>query len=269
MAHFQPLKGGYSAWLFSAIRLISIPFLLALAASAGATSNFSYDDLDRLSQATDGAGATVQYNYDPVGNILSVLNSTYSTAAPTISAVSPAVFTVGSSQSVTLLGTNLSGAVVTTDNPGIVIGGIAAISTKVTATLSPGYDARIGPTNIIVSTLSGTAIVPVTVNGAAPALSLLNPSSGPVTRLISIQGNGFSSTAASNQIIFNGVNTPVLFATNTQLQAQVPTGAASVTSLLPRMGSHPIPFHSLFKVAAPRLSLPAFTRRVPRPMAAP
>lgn len=244
MAHFQPLKRGHSAWLFSAIRLISIPFLLALAASASATSNFSYDDLDRLFQATDGAGATVQYNYDPVGNILSVQNSAYSTAAPTISAVSPAAFTVGSSQSVTLLGTNLSGAVVTTDNPGIVIGGISAISTKVTATLSPGYDARIGPTNIIVSTPWGTATVPVTVNGAAPVLSLLNPSSGPVTRLISIQGNGFSSTAASNQITFNGLNTPVLFATNTQLQAQVPTGAASGNVVVTTNGiaSNPLPF---------------------------
>ena len=115
MAHFQPLKRGYSAWLVSAIRLISIPFLLALAASASATSNFSYDDLNRLFQATDGAGATVQYNFDPVGNILSVQSSTYSSVAPIISAVSPVAFSVGSSQSVTLLGTNLSGAVLTTD----------------------------------------------------------------------------------------------------------------------------------------------------------
>ena len=80
-------------------------------------------------------------------------------------------------------------------------------------------------------------IIQVTRNQApaANALAILSftPQSGSVGTQVTIQGQNFSATPASNQVTFNGVAAALISATATSLVVMVPTaattGAISVT----------------------------------------
>jgi YD repeat-containing protein len=54
------------------------------------------------------------------------------------------------------------------------------------------------------------------------------PASGPVGTTVLIQGQGFSTTPASNTVQFNGVNATVTAATATTLTVTVPSGATTI-----------------------------------------
>ena len=60
-------------------------------------------------------------------------------------------------------------------------------------------------------------------------LAILNftPQSGPVGSTVAIQGQGFSTTPASNTVQFNGTAATVSAATATSLTVTVPTGATT------------------------------------------
>lgn len=78
-----------------------------------------------------------------------------------------------------------------------------------------------------VTTTTGSATTSFSVNASAPVIATLAPTSGPVTRRVTITGNGFSSTAALNLIRFNGTVATTLSATPTTLTTQVPSGATT------------------------------------------
>ncbi|MGB9428679.1 MAG: IPT/TIG domain-containing protein, partial [Gammaproteobacteria bacterium] len=59
------------------------------------------------------------------------------------------------------------------------------------------------------------------------ALFAFSPGQGTVNTTVTIQGNGFSTTAASNTVKFNGTATSVTSATATQLVVKVPNGAST------------------------------------------
>ena len=103
--------------------------LCALAPTiAGADqAQYIYDDLGRLSQVIDGQGNVATYTYDPVGNLLSITRRTGGVPAPQVTSIAPPNGGAGTTATVTLVGENLAGAVLTTDNSGIVISGIYQI----------------------------------------------------------------------------------------------------------------------------------------------
>lgn len=62
---------------------------------------------------------------------------------------------------------------------------------------------------------------------SAPVLSAMSPTSGPVTRLVTITGNRFSTTPELNKITFNGLTITTLSATAATLTTQVPSGTTT------------------------------------------
>jgi len=190
-------------------------------------AQYIYDDLGRLSQVIDGQGNVATYTYDAVGNLLSITRNTGGVGAPTITGLTPSTGNAGASVNVALTGTNLTGAALGTDNPGILVRNVLTTPTSIAATFQLSFAARTGATAVTVTTTTGSATTSFSVNASAPVLSALSPTSGPVTRLVTITGNGFSSTAALNQIRFNGILATTLSATATMLTTQVPSGATT------------------------------------------
>ena len=190
-------------------------------------AQYIYDDLGRLSQVIDGQGNVATYTYDAVGNLLSITRNTGGVGAPTITALTPNTGNAGASVSVSITGTNLTGAALATDNPGILVRNVLTTTTSIAATFQMSFAARTGATAVTATTTTGSATTSFSVNASAPVVSALSPTSGPVTRLLTITGNGFSSTAELNQIRFNGLLTTTLSATATSLTTQVPSGATT------------------------------------------
>ncbi|OQW33082.1 MAG: hypothetical protein A4E19_06980 [Nitrospira sp. SG-bin1] len=190
-------------------------------------TQYIYDDLGRLSQVIDGQGNVATYTYDAVGNLLSITRNTGGIGAPTITAFTPNTGNAGTSVNVSLTGTNLTGASLATSNSGILVRNVVTTPTSITATFQIAFSAAAGPATVTVTTTTGSATTSFSVNASAPVLSALSPTSGPVTRLVTITGNGFSTTAGLNQIAFNGVTATTLSATSTTLTTQVPSGATT------------------------------------------
>ncbi|ULA64746.1 MAG: hypothetical protein LZF86_190039 [Nitrospira sp.] len=110
--------------------------MLTLSALLGALhadqAQYIYDDLGRLSQVIDGQGHVAIYSYDAVGNLLSIARNTGGVGAPTITGLTPNSGAAGSTVAVTLTGTNLTGAALATDNPGIQVRNV--VTTPLAAT---------------------------------------------------------------------------------------------------------------------------------------
>lgn len=190
-------------------------------------AQYIYDDLGRLSQVIDGQGNVATYTYDAVGNLLSITRNTGGVGAPTITAFTPNTGNAGASVNVSLTGTNLTGASLATSNPGILVRNVVTTPTAITATFQIAFSAASGAATVTVTTTTGSATTSFSVNASAPVLSTLSPTSGPVTRMVTITGNGFSTTAGLNQIKFNGLTATTLSATATTLTTQVPSGATT------------------------------------------
>ncbi|TKB68742.1 MAG: hypothetical protein E8D52_07055 [Nitrospira sp.] len=97
-------------------------------------AQYIYDDLGRLSQVIDAQGNVATYQYDAVGNLLSITRNTGGVGAPTITAFTPNTGNAGASVSVSLTGTNLTGASLATNNPGILVRNVVTTLTSITAT---------------------------------------------------------------------------------------------------------------------------------------
>jgi len=214
--------------LFCLMSLMLAAWLvLAPTGAAADQAQYIYDDLGRLSQVIDGQGNVATYNYDAVGNLLSITRNTGGVGAPTITSLTPNTGNAGASVNVSLTGTNLTGASLATTNPGILVRNVLTTPTSIAATFQIAFTASPGAATVTVTTTTGSATTSFSVNASAPVLSALSPTSGPVTRLVTITGNGFSSTASLNQIRFNGILATTLSATATTLTAQVPSGATT------------------------------------------
>lgn len=101
-------------------------------------AQYIYDDLGRLSQVIDGQGNVATYQYDAVGNLLSITRNTGGGGAPTITAFTPNTGNAGETVNVTLTGTNLTGASLTTTNPGILVRNVVTTPTSIAALGSAG-----------------------------------------------------------------------------------------------------------------------------------
>lgn len=90
----------------------------------------------------------------------------------------------------------------------------------------PGQPGLAG-VQIVVTTAAGQATTTCTVDPPSatpvPAIGSFNPTVGIVGNTLTITGSNFSSTAANNQIVFDGVPVPATSASATQLVVTIPT----------------------------------------------
>jgi YD repeat-containing protein len=88
------------------IFLFILGFASPLWAQSGASVQYVYDALGRLTTVVDTSGNVATYNYDAVGNLLSITRSTSSPSALAIFGFSPAQGSVG--QTAAIQGQNFS-----------------------------------------------------------------------------------------------------------------------------------------------------------------
>ena len=88
------------------IFLFVLGLVSPLWAQSGASVQYVYDSLGRLTTVVDPSGNVATYNYDAVGNLLSITRSTTSPSGLAIFSFSPAQGSVG--QTVTIQGQNFS-----------------------------------------------------------------------------------------------------------------------------------------------------------------
>ena len=110
------------------IVLLLLGFASPLWAQSGASVQYIYDDLGRLTKVVDPSGNVATYNYDAVGNLLSITRSTSSPSALAIFGFSPAQGSVG--QTVVIQGQNFSS---TLSANAVQFNGTAATVTAATA----------------------------------------------------------------------------------------------------------------------------------------
>ena len=184
---------------------------------------------------------------------------------PTISSISPNPGGIG--QSVTISGTNFGSSGSVTFN-GVTASTTSWTSTAIIATVPVGaltgnvvvtsgghsssgflFTLNNGPVNYVYDDL-GRLVAVIDVNGNAAEYSYdavgnilsisrytssqvsiidFSPESGPVGTAVTINGTGFSTTPSQNTVKFNGLSATVTSATNTQIQATVPTSATTGT----------------------------------------
>ncbi len=136
--------------------------------SSAGSVNYIYDDTGRLIKVISETGDTAIYNYDAVGNLISITRATAQQLPPVLQSISPdVVFTRNINPvtvSITLTGENLiTTENIWSDNSGIVVNYFTAADTSITVNATVLSDASLGATKINVSTLYGSASIPLNV----------------------------------------------------------------------------------------------------------
>ncbi|MBF9239893.1 IPT/TIG domain-containing protein [Hymenobacter sp. BT683] len=185
----------------------------------------------------------------PGGTALSTASFTV-VPAPTLSAFAPASGTIGTS--VTLTGTNLSGATAVKFN-GVAATTFAVVSaTSVTATVPAG--ATSGKVQVVTpgGTATSAASFVVTV---PPVLSSFVPASGPAGTLVTLTGTGFTGATT---VAFNGVPAAFTVVSATSLTATVPAGSSTGRLAVTTPGGTALS-PTAFAVAVPAPTITSFT----------
>ena len=146
--------------------------IVVLSSAVAERAQYIYDDLGRLVQVIDGQGNVATYTYGAVGNLLSITHNTGGVGAPTITVLTPNTGNAGESVNVSLTGTNLTGAALATDNPGILVRNVLTTPTSITATFQIAFAARTGATAVTVTTTESIPRLPAQVLLPQPQTSL-------------------------------------------------------------------------------------------------
>ena len=169
--------------------------LLLCAVAPGLTiadqAKYFYDALGRLSAVVDGQGNTAFYQYDAVGNLLSISRGT--ATAPTITSVVPSTITAGQGTPVTITGTGLLGATLSSNNSQITFSAVTVVSnTTVTATLTLPNPTTFGSNTLLLNAVGGTASTAITVQQPTPVISTISPTRALPGTIITITGTSLS-----------------------------------------------------------------------------
>lgn len=111
------------------------------------------------SSATTGSRTVTITNAGGTSNSLAFTVSAGTPAAPSISSISPSAGSQGATVSITIAGTNLSGATAVNFNPssGITVSSIQATATQVTCSVAISSSAETGSRSVSVTTAGGTS----------------------------------------------------------------------------------------------------------------
>ncbi|MCB1905455.1 MAG: hypothetical protein KDI18_15470 [Gammaproteobacteria bacterium] len=139
--------------------------VLAVIAQAG-QERYDYDALGRLIRYINPAGEGTEYVYDAVGNILEVRRIEVN--PPKVIDVDPPAVRRSVSVPVVVTGTDLLGATVTADDPGMRIMGQRSSTTEVSFELLPGEGVPLGVQLFTLSSSTGTAEFSLTVKPELP-----------------------------------------------------------------------------------------------------
>ena len=150
--------------------------------------------------------------------------------APTITGVSPVSGPVGGGTSITITGTNFTGA---TD---VTVGGVAAASFTVVSptsitTVTPAGTS--GSQTVAVTTAGGTAskVIAFTYNTSLPTFALVSPNAGPLVgaSAITITGTNLANVVS---VTIGGYESTSVVATATQVTALTPANSAGAKNIV-------------------------------------
>jgi YD repeat-containing protein len=146
--------------------------LCAVGAHAG-EERYDYDALGRLVRVIDEQGRVTEYVYDPAGNILEVrVSGAGSAQPPAVTSYSPTAIRHGETKAFEITGTNLTGARVSSPDPGLDISGVQASATQITFALTALATAAVGSHSIGIANAGGSISVQLTVNPVLPRLNM-------------------------------------------------------------------------------------------------
>ncbi|MGW2375386.1 IPT/TIG domain-containing protein [Kitasatospora sp. NPDC001683] len=200
--------------------------------------------------APAGLPSSVGVTVTTAGGTSNALTYAY-TSVPVLSSLSPSAGPASGGNTVTLNGTNLSGAtsVMFGANPATIL---ADTGTQITVIAPAGLPSAVGVT---VTTAGGTsnALTYTYVAASVPSLSSLSPASGPTSGGNTVTLNGTSLSGATS-VMFGANPATILTDTGTQITVVAPAGPPSsvgVTVTTAAGTSNPLPY---FYLAAPTVS---------------
>ena len=174
-----------------------------------------------------GAAGAVDVAVTTVGGSATLPNSYTYVAPPTLTSLNPTTGPTAGGTSVTIDGTNLSGA------SSVTFGGAAATITTNTATqitvTTPAGSA--GAVDVAVTTVGGSATLPDSYTYVAPpALTSLNPTTGPTAGGTTVTIDGTNLSGASS-VTFGGTAATITANTSSQITVTTPAGAAGAVDV--------------------------------------
>jgi RHS repeat-associated protein len=182
--------------------------------------NAAVDDLNISTTARTPDWIATEYNNQNNPSLFYNMGAT--TAAPTLTSLSPTSGSTGTS--VTITGTNFGS---TQGSSTVAFAGVTATptswsNTQIVAPVPSG--ALTGNVVVTVSNLNSNVL---TFADTSADILGASPASGPIGSLVTIIGVNFGSTQGSSTIAFNGIPASPTSWSDTQIQVAIPAGATS------------------------------------------
>lgn len=152
----------------AACLLLPVVFLASAWSFAG-DQRYDFDELGRLIRSTDESSRVTRYRYDPVGNLLEV-SSDGTAIPPTVDSPGLDNLRCGESVQVTIEGSDLEGARVTTSDPGLKVTDVHYTDSGIAFVLTVECTTALGDQSLFFETAGGTTSIDLQV---APELPLV------------------------------------------------------------------------------------------------
>lgn len=184
---------------------------------------YLYDDLGRLIRVINEDDECATYAYDAVGNILSITRSTDCRQPPAVDSLPPV--NLGETACISITGSNLLGATISTDNPAIQVSDVQTSESSVEVCLTVSAQAPLGPTELVITTPVGAVSTTLTVLGFLPRVSGIFPAQGPFEGGTPVSLSGVHLTPDTTVLIGGNPATDVVFVNASVLTARTPAGS--------------------------------------------
>ncbi|MEI9808313.1 MAG: IPT/TIG domain-containing protein [Bacteroidota bacterium] len=214
ISSFSPVAAGAG----TPVVISGTGFTGATAVKFGGTSANSFTVINSSAiNAIVAGGTSGNVSVTTAGGTATLAGFTF-VQVPVITSFTP--LATGPGGSVTITGTNLSGATA------VSFGGTAASSftvnssTSITAIVGSGSSGAVS-----VTTIGGTATIQGFTFTTLPIVNAIAPASGPIGAVVTITGANFQTTPANNVVYFGSVKANILSASANTITVTVPAGA--------------------------------------------
>lgn len=113
-----------------------------------------------------------EYVYDADGRVEQI-TTTVDDAPPVVAAIAPAIVRRGPPVRMTVTGSSLRAAQITTDDAGLMVSGVTASATRITFDLAAAESVPLGPTTLRFSTVLGEASADIVIRPRLPVLQAM------------------------------------------------------------------------------------------------